>query len=47
MQLLPRPAYSLDMSAIENAWDLVGRLLTRDRRTADLKNELLLIVQAI
>ncbi|GFU40960.1 uncharacterized protein TNCV_4645401 [Trichonephila clavipes] len=35
MQLLPWPTYSLDMSPIEHQWDLVGRRLARDPRSAD------------
>ncbi|GFV96051.1 hypothetical protein TNCV_1870131 [Trichonephila clavipes] len=34
MQVLPWPAYSPDMSLIEHVWDLVGRRLTRDPRSA-------------
>ncbi|GFX96367.1 uncharacterized protein TNCV_2054861 [Trichonephila clavipes] len=30
MQLLPLPAFSLDMSPIEHVWYLVGRRLARD-----------------
>ncbi|GFW88369.1 transposable element Tcb2 transposase [Trichonephila clavipes] len=47
MQLLPRPAYSQDMSPIERVWDFVGRRLTRDPRPAFSKDKLLLYVQAI
>ncbi|GFW17018.1 transposable element Tcb2 transposase [Trichonephila clavipes] len=47
MQLLPWSAYSLDMSHIEHAWDLVGRRLTRDPRPLSLKDEILLRVQAV
>ncbi|GFU37573.1 hypothetical protein TNCV_4274941 [Trichonephila clavipes] len=41
MQLLPRTAYSPDMSPIEHLWNLVGR------RFAVSKYELLLRIQAI
>ncbi|GFV33955.1 transposable element Tc1 transposase [Trichonephila clavipes] len=34
MQLLPWPAYSPDMSHIQQVWDLVSRLLARDPRPA-------------
>ncbi|GFV24814.1 transposable element Tcb2 transposase [Trichonephila clavipes] len=44
--LLPWPAYSLDMSPIEQVWDLVGRCLARDPRSAASKDELLLHKQA-
>ncbi|PRD34842.1 UNVERIFIED_CONTAM: Transposable element Tcb2 transposase [Trichonephila clavipes] len=37
MQLLPRPAYSPDMSPNEHVWDLVGRRLVRDPRPAASK----------
>ncbi|GFX69536.1 hypothetical protein TNCV_1769051 [Trichonephila clavipes] len=47
MQLLPWPAYSPDMSPIEHVWDLVGRRLARDPRSAASKDELLLRIQAI
>ncbi|PRD24850.1 UNVERIFIED_CONTAM: hypothetical protein NCL1_42587 [Trichonephila clavipes] len=47
MQLLPWPAYSPDMSPIEHVWDLVGRRLVRDPRSAASKDELLLRIQAI
>ncbi|GFT00741.1 transposable element Tcb2 transposase [Trichonephila clavipes] len=47
MQLLPGPAYSPDISPIELEWDLVGRRLARDPRTATSKDELLLHIQAI
>ncbi|GFV08919.1 transposable element Tcb2 transposase [Trichonephila clavipes] len=47
MQLLPRPAYSPDMSHIEHVWDLVCRRLTHDPRPAAAKDELLLRIQAI
>ncbi|GFV33239.1 transposable element Tcb1 transposase [Trichonephila clavipes] len=47
MQLLPWPAYSLDMSHIEHMWDLVTRRLTRDLRPAASKDELLQRIQAI
>ncbi|GFV28846.1 hypothetical protein TNCV_4050941 [Trichonephila clavipes] len=47
MQLLPWPAYSPNMSPIENVWDLVGRRLARDSRPAASKDELLLHIQAI
>ncbi|GFV58739.1 hypothetical protein TNCV_3730771 [Trichonephila clavipes] len=40
MQLLPWPAYSLDMSPIEHVWDLVGRRFARDPRPATSKDEL-------
>ncbi|GFV30659.1 transposable element Tcb1 transposase [Trichonephila clavipes] len=47
MQLLPWPAYSLDMSPIVHVWDLVGRCLTRDPRSAASKDKHLLSIQAI
>ncbi|GFU59225.1 transposable element Tcb1 transposase [Trichonephila clavipes] len=47
MQLLPRPAYSSDMLPIEHVWDLVGRRLARDPRSAASKDEILLGIQAI
>ncbi|GFW56410.1 hypothetical protein TNCV_2089171 [Trichonephila clavipes] len=45
MQLLPWPAYSPDMSPTEHVWDLVGRRLARDPRSAAIKDELLLRIQ--
>ncbi|GFT19465.1 hypothetical protein TNCV_2533701 [Trichonephila clavipes] len=45
MQLLPRPAYSPDMSPIKHVWDLVGRCLARDPCPAASKDELLLRMQ--
>ncbi|GFV23788.1 transposable element Tcb2 transposase [Trichonephila clavipes] len=45
MQLFSWPAYSLDMSPVENVWDLVG--LPRDLRPAASKDELLLRIQTI
>ena len=47
IQLLPWPAYSLDMLSIEYVWDLVGRHLVRDPRPAASKDEFLLRIQAI
>ncbi|GFV99610.1 transposable element Tcb2 transposase [Trichonephila clavipes] len=47
MQLLPWPAYSLDMSPIEHVWDLVNWRLVRDSRQVASKDELLLPIQAI
>ncbi|GFW01598.1 transposable element Tcb2 transposase [Trichonephila clavipes] len=47
MQLLPWSAYSPNMSPLEHVWDLVGRRLTRDSRSAVSKDELLLRIQAI
>ncbi|GFU60141.1 transposable element Tcb2 transposase [Trichonephila clavipes] len=47
MQLLPWPAYSLDMSPIEHVWDLVDQRLARDPRPAASKDEPLLRMQAI
>ncbi|GFT57780.1 hypothetical protein TNCV_4865341 [Trichonephila clavipes] len=47
IQLLPWYAYSPDMSAIDHVWDLVGRRLARDPRSAVSKDELLLRIQAI
>ncbi|GFX02023.1 transposable element Tcb2 transposase [Trichonephila clavipes] len=47
MQLLPWPAYSLDLSPIEQALDLVGRLLTRDPSPTASKDELWLPMQTI
>ncbi|GFX96685.1 transposable element Tcb2 transposase [Trichonephila clavipes] len=45
-QLLPWPAYSLDMSPIEHVWDLVGLRLARDPRPSSSKDEHLLRIQA-
>ncbi|GFV83968.1 hypothetical protein TNCV_1479701 [Trichonephila clavipes] len=47
MQLLPWPAYSLDMSPITHVWYLVGQRLARDPRPAASKDELLVRIQAI
>ncbi|GFV36764.1 transposable element Tcb2 transposase [Trichonephila clavipes] len=47
MQILPRPAYSLDMSPIENVRDFLGRHLAGDPRPAASKDKLLLRIQAI
>ncbi|GFX98751.1 hypothetical protein TNCV_1503291 [Trichonephila clavipes] len=47
MQLLPRPAYSSDMSPIEHVFDLVVRRLPRDLHPAASKDELLPLIQAI
>ncbi|GFT85157.1 transposable element Tcb1 transposase [Trichonephila clavipes] len=47
MQLLPWPAYSLDMSPIEHEWDLDGRRLALDPRPVASKHEILLRIQAI
>ncbi|GFT47351.1 transposable element Tcb1 transposase [Trichonephila clavipes] len=47
MQLLPWPAYSLDMSPIEHVWDLVSRRLALDPRPAASKDKLLLRIQAV
>ncbi|PRD28530.1 UNVERIFIED_CONTAM: hypothetical protein NCL1_32088 [Trichonephila clavipes] len=47
MQLLPCPAYSLDMLPIEPVWDLFGRSLARDPRPAASKDELEKRIQAI
>ena len=47
MQLLPWPAYSLDMLPIEHEWDLVGQRLAHDLRPAASKDELWLCMQAI
>ncbi|GFX53491.1 hypothetical protein TNCV_4652771 [Trichonephila clavipes] len=47
MQLLPWPAYSLDMSPIEHVWDLVGCRLAYDPLPAASIDELLLREQAI
>ncbi|GFW71576.1 hypothetical protein TNCV_2310111 [Trichonephila clavipes] len=47
MQLLPWPAYSLDMSPIEHVWYWVGRRLTRDPHSAASKDEPLLHIQTI
>ncbi|GFV76789.1 hypothetical protein TNCV_4730091 [Trichonephila clavipes] len=47
MQLLPCPAYSLDMSPIEHVWDLVSRRLARDSCPAASKDKLFLRIQAI
>ena len=47
MLLLPWPAYSQNMSLIEQLWDLVGRLLARDPRPTASKDELWLRIQAI
>ena len=46
-QLLPWPAYSPDMSPIEQAWNLVGWRLAYDLCPAASKDELWLLVQAI
>ncbi|GFX73776.1 transposable element Tc1 transposase [Trichonephila clavipes] len=45
MQLLPSPAYSLDIPPIEHVLDLVGRCLARARRNAPSEDELLLRIQ--
>ncbi|GFU86951.1 uncharacterized protein TNCV_3442211 [Trichonephila clavipes] len=47
VQLLPRSAYSPDMSPIEHVEDLVGRRLARDPYPAAAKNELLRRIQVI
>ncbi|GFW59481.1 transposable element Tcb2 transposase [Trichonephila clavipes] len=47
MQLLPWPAYSPNMSPIEQVWDLADRRFARDLRPAVSKDELLLRIQAI
>ncbi|GFX54100.1 hypothetical protein TNCV_2337361 [Trichonephila clavipes] len=47
IQLLPRSAYSPDMSPIEHVWDLVGQRLARDPRPVASKDELLRRIQAI
>ena len=44
---LPLSAYSLDMSPIEQVWDLIGRRLVRDPHPAASKDELWLPIQAI
>ncbi|GFV19457.1 tyrosine-protein kinase Shark [Trichonephila clavipes] len=46
-QLLPWFAYSLDMSPIEDVWDLVGWRLAHNPRPAASKDELLLHMQAV
>ncbi|GFX64434.1 hypothetical protein TNCV_4043241 [Trichonephila clavipes] len=40
IQLLPLPAYSLDMSPIEHVWDLVWWRLARDPHPAAIWNSL-------
>ncbi|GFW18723.1 transposable element Tcb1 transposase [Trichonephila clavipes] len=47
MQLLSWPAFSPNMSPIEQVWDLVGWRLARDPHPAASKDELLLRIQAI
>ncbi|GFW14653.1 transposable element Tc1 transposase [Trichonephila clavipes] len=47
MQLLPCPAYSLDMFPIEHVWDLVSRCLARDPRPAASKDGFLLRLKEI
>ncbi|GFV57029.1 transposable element Tcb2 transposase [Trichonephila clavipes] len=47
VQLLPWPAYSLDMSPIEHLWDIVGRRLARDLRPVASIDELWLRIQTI
>ncbi|GFU94009.1 transposable element Tcb1 transposase [Trichonephila clavipes] len=47
IQLLPWPAYSPDMSPIEQEWNLVGRHLAYVPRPAALQDELLLCIQEI
>ncbi|GFX41102.1 transposable element Tcb1 transposase [Trichonephila clavipes] len=47
MQVLPWPAYSVDMSLIEHGWDLVVRRLALHSHPAASIYELLLHIQAI
>ncbi|GFU81128.1 hypothetical protein TNCV_1117801 [Trichonephila clavipes] len=47
MQLLPWPAYLLDVSPIEHEWDLVDRCLACHMGPAVSKDELLLRIQTI
>ena len=46
MQHLPWPAYSPDISPIEQVWDLVDRRLARDPPPAASKDDLWLRIQA-
>ena len=47
VQLLPWPAYSPDMSPIEQVWDFVGRRLARDPRLVASAVELWVSIQTI
>ena len=47
MQFFPWPAYSPDMSPIEQVWYLVGRRLARDPFLAASKDELWLRILAV
>ncbi|XP_071039863.1 fatty acyl-CoA reductase 1 [Parasteatoda tepidariorum] len=47
VQLLPWPAYSLDISPIEHVWDFSGRRLTRDHRPVASTDELWVRIQTI
>ncbi|GFX18094.1 hypothetical protein TNCV_1577731 [Trichonephila clavipes] len=47
MQLLPRPAYSPDLSPIDHVWDFTGWHLARDPSPKASKDELLLCIQVI
>ncbi|GFW66789.1 transposable element Tcb2 transposase [Trichonephila clavipes] len=47
VQLLPWPAYSPDMSPIEQEWDIVGRRIARDLRHVASTDELWLRIQTI
>ncbi|GFW02310.1 transposable element Tcb1 transposase [Trichonephila clavipes] len=47
VQLLPWPAYSLDMSPIEHVWDIVGRCLARDIHPVASTDELWLRIRKI
>ncbi|GFV30260.1 transposable element Tcb2 transposase [Trichonephila clavipes] len=47
MQLLPCPAYSLDMSPVKHVWDLVGQFFAHGPRPAASKNKFFLRIQAM
>ncbi|GFS76623.1 transposable element Tcb2 transposase [Trichonephila clavipes] len=47
LQFLPWPAYSPELSPIEQVWDLVGQRFAHDPRPLASKDELFLRIQAI